>query len=71
MYLNMLQDTIMLSPLNEDVEYLAYFQQDRFTSSLWYLHAQMVVPELVAVVLLSGLQGPQTSAHLMFTSGVT
>jgi hypothetical protein len=42
MYLNMLQDTIKPSLLNEDGEFPAYFQQDECTTSLWYLRAPMV-----------------------------
>jgi hypothetical protein len=74
MYPNMPQDTIMPSLLDEDGEFPAYFQQDGFITSLWYLLAPMVgsaVPGLVAVVLLSGLQGPQSSARSIFSSDGT
>jgi hypothetical protein len=58
MYLNMLQNTVMLSLLNKEGEFLSPPHYVSACAAGWI--SSSWVPGFVTVVLLSGLKGPQT-----------
>jgi hypothetical protein len=72
MYLNTLQDTLILSLLMEDAEFPTMGHHLVIVSACsicWIVSSR--VPGLVVVVPWIGLRGPQITAHSIFTCGDT